>query len=82
MKLRIVPIGNSRGVRIPKAILEKCHVRDEVELEIEGNRIILKPVKKRPRKGWDKAFLKMKGRKEDRLLIEDKLDFDLKDWEW
>lgn len=82
MKLRIIPIGNSRGIRIPKVILEHCHVEDEVELETEGDRIIVKPVRRAPRKGWEKAFLKMKSRKEDRMLIDDGLDLDSEDWEW
>jgi antitoxin MazE len=82
MKLRLVAIGNSRGLRIPKAILEQCRLENEVELEIEGDRLVIKPVKRSPRKGWDEAFKKMGTAREDRLLIEDRLDLDIADWEW
>jgi antitoxin MazE len=82
MKLRLVSIGNSRGLRIPKAILEQCRLENEVELEIESGRLIIKPVKRAPRKGWDAAFEKMRSEGEDRLVINDRLDLDFKDWEW
>jgi len=82
MKLRLVSIGNSRGLRIPKAILEQCRLENEVELEIEAGRLIIKPVKRAPREGWDEAFKKMRSEREDRLLINDRLDLDSEDWEW
>jgi antitoxin MazE len=82
MKLRLVSIGNSRGLRIPKAILEQCRLENGVELEIESGRLIIKPVKRAPRKGWDAAFEKMRSEGEDRLVINDRLDLDFKDWEW
>jgi antitoxin MazE len=82
MNLRLVAIGNSRGLRIPKAILEQCRLENEVEVEIEAGRLIIKPVKKTPRKGWDEAFKKMRSEGEDRLLINDRLDLDSQDWEW
>jgi len=82
MKLRLVSIGNSRGIRIPKAILEQCRLENDVELEIEAGKIIIKPVKRAPRKGWDEAFKKMRSEGDDRLLINDRLDLDSKDWEW
>ena len=56
MLLSIVPIGNSKGIRIPKAILEQCNIRDQIELEVENGRIILEPVHDSPRQGWDEAF--------------------------
>jgi antitoxin MazE len=77
-----VAIGNSRGLRIPKAILEQCRLENEVELEIEAGRLVIKPVKRAPRKGWDEAFKKMGTAGEDRLLIDDRLDVDSADWEW
>ena len=59
MKLRLVAIGNSRGLRLPKAILEQCRLENEVELEIEAGRLIIKPARRSTRKGWDEAFKKM-----------------------
>ncbi len=82
MKLRLVSIGNSRGLRIPKAILEQSRLESEVELEIEAGRLVITPVKRVPRKGWDEVFKKMRSEGEDRLLISDRLDLDSKDWEW
>jgi len=82
MKLRLVSIGNSRGLRLPKAILEQCRLENEVEIEIEAGRLVIKPVKRAARKGWDEAFKKMRSEGEDRLLISDRLDPDSKDWEW
>jgi antitoxin MazE len=82
MKLRLVAIGNSRGLRLPKAILEQCRLENEVELEIEAGRLIIKPARRSTRKGWDEAFKKMGSAGEDRLLIDDRLDLDSSDWEW
>ena len=82
MKATIVPIGNSKGIRIPKTILEQCNIEKEVVLEIEDQNIIIKPFKKEPRKNWEQYFRKMKKRDEDRLIIDDKIDLDVADWEW
>ncbi len=82
MKTNVIPIGNSRGIRLPKAILDQCNIRKYVILEIEDENIILKPFKRRPRKNWDAIFKKMKETREDQLIIDDNLDLDVKDWEW
>lgn len=82
MKAAIVPIGNSKGIRIPKAILEQCHIDKEVVLEVEGNNIIIKPAINEPRKEWEQYFMKMKERGEDQLIIGDKIDLDMEGWEW
>lgn len=81
MKVSIVSIGNSKGIRIPKSILEQCNFNKEADLQVENNRIVIKPVKK-TREGWDKAFRLMHERKEDALLLDDSLDIEMKDWEW
>lgn len=70
MKASIVQIGNSKGLRLSKSILERYNIRDQVELILEKSRIILKPVEK-PRKGWDNAFKKMSDSGDDKLLIGD-----------
>ncbi len=82
MKATIVPIGNSKGIRIPKIILEQCHIEKEVDLEVKDNNIIIKPFKKETRKDWEIHFRKMREEKEDRLTIDDKIDLDMKGWEW
>ncbi len=58
MKVAIIPIGNSKGIRIPKPMLEQCRFGKSVEIEVENNRLILRPVG-RPRSGWEDAFKAM-----------------------
>ena len=55
MKVALVPIGNSRGVRLPKAVLEQVGFNAEAELTIEDGRLVLAPVRA-PREGWAAAF--------------------------
>lgn len=81
MKVGIISIGNSKGIRIPKAILEQCYFDKEAEMEVQGNVLLIKPVKK-VREGWDKAFQLMHERKEDALVISDSLDMEMENWEW
>lgn len=70
MELSIVQIGNSKGIRLSKTILEKYDIKDTVEVILEKGFIVLKP-KTTPRKGWDKAFKKMHDRGDDILLMND-----------
>jgi len=82
MIINIVPIGNSRGIRIPKTILEQCDIENEVELEVENGKIIIEPIKRIPRKGWNESFSQMAKVKEDTLLVDDTIDLEMEDWEW
>lgn len=82
MKATIVPIGNSRGIRIPKAVLEQCHIENDAILEVEKGAIIIKPAKTEPRAGWDELFKEMRRLKEDNLVISDNVERDYKEWEW
>ena len=82
MKTTIVQIGNSKGLRIPKTILEQCRIGKDVILEVENDNIIIKPTKRQPRRDWGRYFRKMSKSNEDKLLIDDKLDLDLGKWEW
>ncbi|WP_187261159.1 AbrB/MazE/SpoVT family DNA-binding domain-containing protein [Pontibacter beigongshangensis] len=70
MEISIIQIGNSKGLRLPKSILERYNIKDKVELILEKGQIILKPVEQ-PRKGWDKAFRQMHENGEDQLLLDD-----------
>ena len=67
MKVNVVRIGNSRGIRIPKTILDQCRVTDAMELEVQGNQLLLRPVRG-PRAGWDDAFRRMHQQGDDQLL--------------
>ena len=82
MKTQVVPIGNSRGVRIPRAVLDLCHIDNTVDLSVKGNAIVIRPIRRRPRAGWEAAFQAMHERHDDRLLIDDRVDLDLGSWEW
>lgn len=70
MEISVIPIGNSKGIRLTKTILEKYNITDTVELILEKGYIILKP-KATPRKGWEKSFKKMHENGDDKLLIDD-----------
>ena len=67
MKTRIVKIGNSQGVRIPKLLLERSNLAEEVELEAQDDRIIIRSTRQ-PRQGWESAFRAMAERGDDELL--------------
>lgn len=73
MDVSIVSIGNSKGIRLTKTILEKYNITDTVELILEKGFIILKP-KQTPRKGWDNSFKKMHELGDDKLVINDVFD--------
>ena len=70
MDISIISIGNSKGIRLSKTILEKYNIQDTVELILEKSYIILKP-KSQPRKGWEKSFKKMNENGDDKLLMSD-----------
>lgn len=70
MEVTVIKIGNSRGIRLSKTLLERYNIRDTVDLILEKGQIIIKPLS-RPRKGWDKAFMEMNANGDDKLLIND-----------
>jgi antitoxin MazE len=70
MEVNVIKIGNSRGIRLSKTLLERYNIRDTVDLILEKGQIIIKPLS-RPRKGWDKAFMEMNANGDDKLLIND-----------
>ena len=70
MQVSIIDIGNSKGIRLTKNLLEKYDIKDKVELILEKGRIILKPVSK-PRQGWEKSFQLMRENGDDKFLIDD-----------
>src|SRR5690606_39438090 len=78
MKTKIIKIGNSKGIRIPRHILEQSGLKNEVEIELKDKAIILKPVKK-AREGWDEAFREMAKHKDDIWLDIESLD-NLSSW--
>lgn len=83
MKTRIVSIGNSRGIRIPKPLLEQTGLSDEVEISAEDDALVIRPIKK-PRAGWATAFQKMAQLGHDTMLDEapSLSDWDQDEWVW
>jgi antitoxin MazE len=82
MKAHIVRIGNSRGIRLPKTLLQEAQLENEVELQAEPGRILISKSAK-PRAGWAEAARLMRARNEDRLV--DPLTptrFDKEEWKW
>lgn len=84
MKTRIVSIGNSQGIRIPKPLLEQTGLSGEVEISAENGALVIRPARK-PREGWAQAFQKMAQRGDDALLDDvapSLSDWDEGEWEW
>jgi len=84
MRTRIVKIGNSQGIRIPKLLLERSNLAEEVELEAEDDRIIIRSTRQ-PRQDWERAFRAMAERGDDSLLdnvspAQSRWDED--EWQW
>jgi antitoxin MazE len=81
VKARIVAIGNSQGVRIPKPLLAHAGLAGDVELHAEHGRIVIAAAK-RPRAGWAEAAAALRARGEDGLLETPPTAFDAGEWEW
>jgi antitoxin MazE len=82
MRARLIQIGNSRGIRLPKTVLAEAQLEDEVELKAEPGCIVIRSAK-RPRAGWAEAAQQMRERGEDRLLDPPmSTRFDREEWEW
>jgi antitoxin MazE len=83
VKTRIVRIGNSQGIRIPKILLDQTNLGEEVELEVEQGRIVIR-ARHRLREGWDEQFKLMAETGDDKLLDGDlnTTVWDEEEWEW
>jgi len=83
VKVKLVPIGNSKGVRIPQAFIRECGFGEHVEMRIEQNAIVLSSPRS-PRENWDAAFAKMAAAGDDELLLPDDLisGWDDAEWKW
>jgi len=82
IRTRIVKIGNSQGIRIPKILLEQSGIHAEVEIEVQGDRLTIRSAT-RLRSGWDEAFAVMAKQQDDALLDEvNTTDWDRVEWDW
>ena len=81
-RTRIIQIGNSKGIRVPKLLLEQAELPDEVELLAERGRLIVRAARG-ARAGWADAAKVMRARGEDQLLdAPTSSEFDTKEWQW
>jgi antitoxin MazE len=84
IKTRLVKIGNSQGIRIPKVILDQIGLTDDLELEVQDDQLVLRAVR-RPRAGWEGQFRLMAERNDDRLLDPETRTgsaWDDEEWTW
>jgi antitoxin MazE len=80
MEVSVIKIGNSRGIRFSKTLIERYNIRDTVDLILDKGQIIIKPLSI-PRKGWEKAFQEMNANGDDKLIINDIFeDENLEEW--
>jgi antitoxin MazE len=83
VKSKLVRIGNSRGIRIPRAVVEQAGLEGDLEIEVRRNHLVVRAVS-HPRQGWEERFSEMAARGDDRPLwpAAPLSSFDEKDWEW
>jgi len=84
MRARIIKIGNSRGIRIPRPLLDQTGIVDDVDLEVEKTKITIRPISN-PRAGWDNAFRTMSENGHDALTeVNDTIlnSWDEEEWQW
>lgn len=85
MITKVINIGNSRGIRLPKSIIEQSGLIDEAELIVQDDKIIIKPVSK-TRENWENEFQIMRQKDDDMLLNADSLNhqiaWDIEEWDW
>lgn len=85
MKTKIINIGNSKGIIVPRAIIEQCGLKKQVSLEVKDNCLIISPDRDRlSRQGWSEAIIAVGDCDNDELLMGDYLDhsWDEKEWTW
>jgi antitoxin MazE len=82
MKVELIRVGNSRGIRIPKPLIEQCGFKDTVELRVDHDRLVIAPARL-PRDGWEEAFRAAGSSVHDDLLLDTPASqFDREEWRW
>lgn len=83
LKTRIVKIGNSQGIRIPKPLLEQAGLTGAVEVEVEDGQLVLRSVSEPVRGGWSEQFQAMAARGDDQLLDAEIVNSEWQgEWQW
>lgn len=79
----IIKIGNSRGIRLPKFLIEQVGLGEQVEISVRRNQLIIRPIPSRPRADWDEQFRAMAANGDDTLLdVSTPTQFDRQEWQW
>jgi len=82
MKAKLVRIGNSRGIRLPKPLIEQVGLSDEVVIEARNGAIVISPANG-ARVGWEEAARVLHERGDDHLVDQEtSTRFDEEEWEW
>ena len=83
MRAEIIRIGNSKGLRIPKAVLDQCGMKQAVNLEITNHTLMITPCDA-VRSGWNEAFQRMASYQDDSFLDDESasLSSDDEEWQW
>jgi len=84
MKAQLIKIGNSRGLRLLKAVIEQMGLGDEIELEVQSDQLVIRAAK-HPREGWDEACRAMAACGDDQLIdgpLTQQSSFDREEWKW
>ena len=89
MKIDIIKIGNSKGIRLPKVILEQCGFTDQLELEVKAGEVVLRKPEatpaRHPREGWEAAIDKViaeHGLPDEEPWLDFPNEFDDIEWTW
>jgi antitoxin MazE len=82
VRINLISIGTSKGIRLPKTVLEQCRVQEAFDLQVGDDVIVLRPVNE-PRRDWDKAFREMAENEEDALFNQEtSTAYDHDEWKW
>ena len=84
VKTRIIKIGNSQGIRIPKLLLQQVGLSDEVEVEAQAGQLVIRPIRS-PRADWELAFAEMAAQGEDHVLDDEPFpltSWEMNEWTW
>jgi antitoxin MazE len=83
IRAHLVRIGNSRGIRIPKSVIDECRLGETVELSVVDGSLLVRPATA-PRQGWDAAFEQIDELADDDVLLdpETQTEFDAMEWHW
>lgn len=85
LKTRIVKIGNSHGIRIPKLLLEQVGLTGQIEVEVQPDHLVLRPMPEQTRQGWEEQYQAMAAQGDDRLLDAETVSasqWDEAEWQW